>query len=191
MVVDKPPGLLSNGPNSVESMLRQSGRYERIRAVHRLDKDTSGCLCLARHPAAFDRAVTWFGEDQVLKIYHALVWGAPAKASGRITVRIDGRPAITHWSVLAATADVALLQVRLDTGRTHQIRKHLSGAGFPILGDRTYFTGRLPDPRLRRVPRQMLHAHVLQAPFDDQSEQRRVTAPRPSDFKRALKAFGL
>lgn len=191
VVVDKPAGVLSNGPNSAENLLRRNPAYSGIQAVHRLDKDTSGCLCLARHPDAFDHAVSWFREGRILKIYQALVLGRPDVAADTISRRMDGRTAVTHWKVISANDGAAHLQVRIDTGRTHQIRKHLSGIGHPILGDRNYFTGRMDDKRLRTVPRQMLHAAVFQAPLGGNGKVIRVTAALPEDYKKTLALFRL
>lgn len=189
VVVNKPAGLLSNGPNSVEHLLRKDPMYSGIQAVHRLDKDTTGCLCLARTPEAVEQAVNLFREGRVLKIYHAIVLGRPDQQERTLTRRMDGKSAVTHWNILSATDKAAHLQLKIDTGRTHQIRKHLSHIGHPVLGDREYFTRRMDDKRLRALPRQMLHAGVFQAPLE--AGDVRVTAPLPDDFKKALALFRL
>jgi 23S rRNA pseudouridine1911/1915/1917 synthase len=191
LIVDKPAGILSNGPDSLESLLRQQRGEGALRAVHRLDRNTTGCLCLARRAAAEARARRCFEAGGVVKLYQAIVHGCPAQREGTITQRIDGQPALSHWRVLAATDAAAWVQLKIDTGRTHQIRKHLSAIGHPVLGDRQYFTARLDDPRLRAVPRQMLHAASFQAPLGERDAVLRVSAPLPADFKRTLRAFGL
>ncbi len=191
LLIDKPHGILSNGAKSVETLLRKQLAEPGLTAVHRLDSDTSGCLLVARAPAAFDRAVALFRAGKVLKIYQAIVRGRPTAPQRTITKKIEGDSAITHWTVLSGNENAAHLRIKIDTGRTHQIRKHLSGIGHPVLGDREYFRGRMDDERLRSVPRQMLHASVFQAPLGAKGAVIRVTAPLPEDFKKTLKTFGL
>lgn len=190
LVVNKPSGILSNGEESLETQM-QSAYGASVRAVHRLDKDTSGALCFARGTRAFERAVDCFKEGRVLKVYQAVVSGRPRTRKGTITKPLEGQPAVTHWTVLAASDRAAHLQIKIDTGRTHQIRKHLSGIGHPVLGDRQYFTHRDSDPRVRAVPRQMLHAAVFQAPLGTNQQRIRVEAPLPPDFRKLLHQFGL
>lgn len=190
-VISKPPGLLSNGPGSAETILRHQTGCPVLRAVHRLDRETSGALCFARDTSAFDTAVAWFREGQVVKVYEAIVRGIPDRPRGTIRLPIDGAAARTEWTLVKAHRGAAHLRVRIHTGRTHQIRKHLAAAGHPVLGDRHYLTGRLDDPRLRAVQRQMLHASVLEAPLDDAGHAVRIHAPRPADFVAVLREFGL
>lgn len=191
LVVNKPSGLLSNGADSVEAALRNARDDTGLTAAHRLDKDTTGCLLLARNPEAFKRAVSWFREGQVLKVYQALVRDRLRKRKGSVKIPLDHEPAVTHWTVLSTTDIASHLQLKIDTGRTHQIRKHLSRMGHPILGDRHYFTGRLDDSRFRSVPRQMLHASSFQAPLGNGNKTVHVHAPLPRDFRNTLKQFGL
>ncbi len=191
LVVDKPPGLLSNGPESLETRLKQQQRESGLRVAHRLDRDTSGCLLVARNRDAFDRAVQLFREKKVLKIYRAIVLGRPDTTEGVITNRVDGATATTHWTVLSSVTEAAHVQLKIETGRTHQIRKHMSGMGHPVLGDRQYYTGRLDDPRFRAIPRQMLHASSFQAPLGAGNKTVRVHASLPRDFRNVLKQFGL
>lgn len=190
-VINKPPGLLSNGPESAEKWIQTQTHDPAWLAVHRLDRDTSGCLCLAHGEQAFDEAVNWFKKGLVKKTYHAIVAGIPHERSGRISKRIDGATAVTHWKTLAAHRGVALLEVTIDTGRTHQIRRHLQSIGHAVLGDKNYAGGRVTDRRWMTLPRQMLHAVRFAAPLDAKGKVIAVTAPLPADFKTALKQLGL
>ena len=147
--------------------------------VHRLDKDTSGALVAAKDDQTHQGLVKAFAEGQVEKEYLALVWGHPPR-QGNITQPIgrhpvdrkrmsgrskNGKPASSSWQTLNYyQGAISLLKVVIHTGRTHQIRVHLSEAGFPLLGDATYASkkARLELPGLSlKAPRQMLHAHKL------------------------------
>lgn len=187
-VANKPPGLLSNGRNSAESCLRKQLQTDQIRCVHRLDKGTSGCLCMARSTQAFERMVTHFREHRVLKLYRALVAGQPPP-QGTCHLKLDGQTAVTHWRVLEQTPIAALVQIKIETGRTHQIRRHFAHLGHPILGDFQYQTQRIDDQRIRSIARPMLHASVFEAPLHANGQTARVEAPLPSDFRSAMKSL--
>jgi 23S rRNA pseudouridine1911/1915/1917 synthase len=191
VVVDKPAGWLSNGPDSVESLARQQLGAAALQAVHRLDRETSGCLCLARTAAAFAGAVEWFRRGAVTKTYEVLVHGAVAEARQTIRKPLEGRTAVSHVERLDAHPLASHLRVRLETGRTHQIRKHLALIGHPVLGDKTYGPQRVDDERLRRVPRQLLHARAFAAPLAGGETVQRVQAPLPDDFKRVQRLMRL
>jgi 23S rRNA pseudouridine1911/1915/1917 synthase len=191
VVANKPPDRLSNGPDSVESELRKQLGIETLLAVHRLDRDTSGCLLLAKRQEAFDRAVDLFKQHRILKIYQAIAAGRLRGPEQTINKPLDNEPAITHLQVIDSTPLASHLKVRIDTGRTHQIRKHLDGIGHPVLGDKTYGMRQILPQELRHVERQMLHAATLQfdSPFGD--GKIRVAAPLPKDFTGCLKKLGL
>lgn len=182
LIVDKPSGRLSNGPDSVESQLRSQLRRD-VYAVHRLDRDTSGCLLLAFSVAAREAMKELFQARDVTKRYHALAIGRVPRSLPTLRGPIDGQTAVTHVRVLKALPAASLLELELETGRTHQIRKHLSGAGHPVVGDKEYLTVAMDEPALRHVPRQMLHATELA--FARPGDGRRIAAraPWPADFK--------
>lgn len=192
IVANKPPGILSNGANSVETRLNETNAASarKVRAVHRLDRDTTGCLCLAKSANAFDWMVEQFRAGDITKMYEAVVHGVLARGLS-ITKPIDELPATTHVQGLRVGRDVTHLRVRIDTGRTHQIRKHLAQIGHPIVGDRQYCTMKLTDQRFRQVPRQLLHASSFAAPIGDGNQPVTVKAPLPSDFVNALKRLRL
>ncbi|KAB0664527.1 RluA family pseudouridine synthase [Oryzomonas japonica] len=152
--------------------------------VHRLDKDTSGVLVAAKNDRAHQSLSNQFSVHSVKRIYQALIYGSPKEDTGKIegiigrhpTERVrlsgkakSGRHAVTRWRVKERYARVSLVELRLETGRTHQIRVHLSEAGFPLLGDPLYPDGgrfnNLADTQLRKLitalGRQALHAHTL------------------------------
>lgn len=177
-VISKPAGVVVHpGAGNTQGTLlewlaeRWPGLADDVRGglVHRLDKDTSGLLLIAKRPEIREQLSKQFADRTVKKTYVALVQGIPEPAKGRIdapitrhhadrtrmTVRPDGRHAATTYRTIKTVDGNALLEVGLETGRTHQIRVHLAALGYPIVGDATY--GEL-DPEL---PRQFLHASRL------------------------------
>ena len=164
--------------------------------VHRLDKDTSGVLVVAKNESAVANLVAQFSAHAVQKEYLALVWGAPRKPAGdiaqpigrhpvhrqKMAVTDKGRAAVTHYETLAAGPLAALLRVRIETGRTHQIRVHMAHLGHPVVGDATYGRARHGLPEHLEIPRQMLHAHVLKIAHPRDGRPLEFTAPPPADF---------
>ena len=193
VVADKPAGLLSNGgAGSVEAILREQLSEPNLQAVHRLDRDTSGCLLFARSYAAYLAAVEVFKTHRVRKEYRAIVVGKFPYVHQRIDAPLDGQPAVSHVLREVAGPDASFLKVRIDTGRTNQIRRHLASVRFPIVGDRTFGLKHARDPRLMAVPRQMLHAAALELP-DPVVKGGTIKAhsPLPADFRATLKLFGM
>lgn len=226
LVVDKPAGLVVHpaaghvGGTLVNALLYYHAEigYEgdRLRPgiVHRLDKDTSGLLVVTKTAEAREALAARFKTHDVERVYTALVHGVPAGGRGRIesligrhpadrkrmTARVlRGRRAVTFYEVLRTfPGPLALLAVRLETGRTHQIRVHLSERGHPIVGDRTY-GGRRPAPKalpeaargaIAGLERQFLHAGVLGFVHPRTGEPMRFTSPLPPDLAAVLAALG-
>ncbi len=193
VVADKPAGVLSNGgPGTAEDILRVQLNEPNLQAVHRLDRDTSGCLMFARNYAAYAAAVEVFKTHKVRKEYRAIVAGCFPYAHQRIDAPLDGQPAVSHVLREHSTPDASFLKVRIDTGRTNQIRRHLASVRFPIVGDRTFGLKHARDPRLMTVPRQMLHASSLELPDPTvKGATRKAHSPLPADFRSTLKRFGM
>jgi 23S rRNA pseudouridine1911/1915/1917 synthase len=200
LVLDKPAGLVVHpAPGNLDRTLVNAllahcgaslagiGGVKRPGIVHRLDKDTSGLMVVAKDELAQLRLCADFATHRINRAYHAVVWGVPRPREGEIANRIGrsprnrkkmavlregGKPAVTHYRVLRAFKDVAALaECRLATGRTHQIRVHMSERGHPLIGDPVYGNprslGRLRGlagetrARLAAFPRQALHAVLL------------------------------
>ncbi len=193
IVADKPAGVLSNGaPGSAETILREQLNEPNLQAVHRLDRDTSGCLLFARNYAAYLAAVEVFKTHKVRKEYRAIVAGCFPYAHQRIDAPLDGQTAVSHVLREHSAADASFLKVRIETGRTNQIRRHLASVRFPIVGDRTFGLKHARDPRLMSVPRQMLHASSLELPDPTvKGATIKVHSPLPADFRATLKLFGM
>lgn len=183
--------------------------------VHRLDKDTSGLIIVAKNPVALHKLATQFARRQVEKVYKAIVWGVPNPPSGTIKTNIgrshknrkvmanfpfegaEGKHAITDYLVVEDLAYFALMDMTLHTGRTHQIRVHLQHLGHPILGDETYggatprtlpFSKSEPFTRnlLELMGRQALHAETLRFRQPTTGEPLAFTAPLPEDMETVL-----
>lgn len=193
LVCDKPAGLVScDDPKSAETILRTQEKIPTLEAVHRLDRDTTGCLLFAKSHAAFLAAVELFKTHKVSKTYHAIVVGRFAYAHQTIDTPLDGEPAVSRVTREGASDDASFLRVRIETGRTNQIRRHLASIRFPIVGDRVFGLKRARDMRLLQVPRQMLHASTLKLPNPlDRHAEIRAHAPLPADFRAALRLFGM
>jgi 23S rRNA pseudouridine1911/1915/1917 synthase len=207
IVVDKPAGMVVHpAPGHPRGTLANAllahvpgisvGGSQRPGIVHRLDKDTSGLIVAAKTDRGRTALVTQWESRSVEKTYLALVSGsvgdqaaivdAPIgrdpKNRQRMAVVRSGRPAVTHFHVVERFADVTLLKVSIETGRTHQIRVHLAFIGHPIVGDQLYGRAQLADPPLER---QFLHASALGFRLPN-GEALRLAAPLPKDLQAAL-----
>lgn len=228
IVVDKPAGLVVHpAPGNPAGTLVNAliahcgdslqgiGGEKRPGIVHRLDKDTSGLLVAAKTQAAHADLVAQFSERRIARSYRAVCWGVPAPARGRFNgaigrsprnrkkmavLRRGGRAAVTHYRTRAVLADGAasLLECRLETGRTHQIRVHLSEAGHPLVGDPLYGRRRpavagLPAEARAAVeafPRQALHAATLAFTHPTTGARLAFESPLPADLRDLIAALG-
>ena len=193
LICDKPAGVVScDDPKSVETILREQEKVPTLEAVHRLDRDTTGCLLFAKNHAALVAAVDVFKTHKVSKVYHAIAAGSFKFAHQIVDTPLDGQPAVSKVTREQASADASFLRIRIETGRTNQIRRHLASIRSPIIGDRVFGLKNVRDPRLMRVPRQMLHASTLTLP-DPLAPHAEIKAhsPLPADFRATLKLFGM
>jgi 23S rRNA pseudouridine1911/1915/1917 synthase len=172
-------------------VLRAQASLPGLQAVHRLDRDTTGCLLFAKSVAAFDAAVAVFRTRRVTKLYQVIVWGKYERRASTITQELDGDRAVSHVQREECSKDASFLKVRIETGRTHQIRRHLASIRHPVLGDREHGVKFARDPRLLTVPRQMLHACGLEMPHPmvPGKDLLKAHSPLPADFRRCLKLF--
>jgi 23S rRNA pseudouridine1911/1915/1917 synthase len=202
-----PSGTLVNALLGHCDDLSGIGGSERPGIVHRLDKDTSGLLVVAKDESSHLGLSLAFRRRQVSKTYLAICYGHPIPGEGvvdapiarhptqrkRMAVVASGRPARTHYKVAEALSGTALLNCRLITGRTHQIRVHMAHAGHALVGDSQY-SGRqwrnLTDPAARAAcrdfPRQALHAWRLGFTHPVTGEAVEFEAPPPADFEELL-----
>lgn len=197
LVIDKPAGLpldrpRAGGPCLEDRLDELTLGFQRLPApVHRLDRDTSGCLLLARNPKALKRFAAAFEERLVEKRYLGVLAGELEETEGTIALSLSkvstardgwrmiparkGKPAVTHWRRLDVRGGLTLVEFRPETGRTHQIRVHAaSGLGLPLLGDPVY-------GKAGTSARTLLHAAGLTVPRGEKDPVV-ATAPLPADF---------
>ena len=218
VVVDKPVGVAAHpspgwtGPTVVGALaaagyrVSTSGAAERQGVVHRLDVGTSGLMAVAKSERAYTALKHAFRVREVDKVYHAVVQGHPEPTEGTIDAPIgrhptadykfavvaDGKPSVTHYQVLEMVPAASLVEVHLETGRTHQIRVHMSAVRHPCVGDLTYGA----DPALGQrlgLTRQWLHAVRLGFAHPETGEWLEVSSEYPADLATAwerLRAAG-
>lgn len=216
LIIDKPAGLVVHpGSGNTEGTLvngllhfdPELASLPRAGLVHRLDKDTSGCLVVARTARSHNYLVQALKRREIQRHYQALVWGRVI-AGGHVdaalgrhpvdrrrqVVRDDGRRAVTHYRVNRHLSGATLLDLKLETGRTHQIRVHMQHAGFPLVGDPMY--GRRGSPSgltdeqreaWRAFPRQALHAARLVLEHPASGSEIDVASPLPDDMARLVR----
>ena len=214
IVIDKPAGLVVHPAvgnydgtlvnallHHCQGQLSGIGGVARPGIVHRIDKDTSGLLVVAKSDVAHEGLARQFEDHSIERAYLALVAGNPMPPSGTVTGSIGrsntnrkkmalvsegrGKHAVTHFATLERFQGAALVECRLETGRTHQVRVHMTSLGHPLLGDPAY--GRTP-PKLKpllaehKFERQALHAKVLGFVHPVTGEQLRFESPLPADM---------
>ncbi|MBF0394642.1 MAG: RluA family pseudouridine synthase [Alphaproteobacteria bacterium] len=221
IVIDKPAGLVVHpAPGSPDTTLVNAllnhcteslsgiGGVRRPGIVHRLDKDTSGLIVAAKTDAAHHGLARQFAEHTVERAYWAVVWGVPRPPKGEVEGNIGrspadrkkmaivnhgGKRALTRYQTLKVFGDAAsLVECRLATGRTHQIRVHMASLGHPLVGDQTYGRGRrarasridpLAAAAVTSFPRQALHAFLLGFIHPETGERLRFESDMPNDIK--------
>ena len=219
IVVDKPPGLVVHpGAGNADRTLVNGllakrpdlAALPRAGIVHRLDKDTSGLMVVAASEQARLSLVRAIQRRAVDRIYVAVAEGVMIAGRDidlplgrdslhrmRFRAREDGRPALTQVRVIARYRAHTLVRAKLETGRTHQVRAHLSAVGHPLVGDRRYGArGRLPKgpgaeliETIRRFPRQALHSHVLGFEHPVSNRAMRFESPIPADIGTLIRAL--
>ena len=207
-IIDKPAGMVvhSGAGHLTDTMANAAvtrwpkissvGDTDRPGIVHRLDRDTSGLLIIALNPTAYNNLTLMIKKHEIERIYTALVHGHPKSSTGTIdapigrdphhrtrqAVNAGGRPALTHYEVIREIGQFSFIKVRLETGRMHQIRVHMTAIGHPIVGDQTY--GKRQG--IANLSRQFLHASKLTFNHPISSEKISVTSKLPDDLQSAI-----
>jgi 23S rRNA pseudouridine1911/1915/1917 synthase len=223
LVLDKPAGLVVHpAPGNYSGTLVHAllfhcldlsgiGGVLRPGIVHRLDKDTSGLMVVAKNDVSHQQLIRQFQTGKVIKEYQALIWGLPQKNRGRIEkpigrhsvqrkkmaiVENKGKPAVTEWQVIERFPQgITWLKLGLRTGRTHQIRVHLSSQGWPVVGDSLYGGGKhiktkergLPPKILKAISRQLLHSCHLLFIHPTNRNLLDFSSPLPKDMEDLIK----
>jgi len=224
VVVDKPAGLVvhpaAGNPDGtlVNALLHHCrgklsgiGGVARPGIVHRIDKDTSGLLVVAKSDAAHEGLAKQFADHSIERVYRAVVGGHPRPAEGTVSARIGrsdhnrkkmavlpdsssrGKHAVTHYRTLRTLDNCALMECRLETGRTHQVRVHMASIGHPLLGDPVY--GKTPAPlrgllKSLNFSRQALHAAVLGFIHPLTGDELRFSSDVPPDMEELIDQAG-
>jgi 23S rRNA pseudouridine1911/1915/1917 synthase len=215
IIVNKPPGMviypaaghssgtLMNAIASSSEKLASVGGPLRPGVVHRLDKDTSGVMVVALNDSAYYNLVEQFRERTIQRKYQALVYGSLRNVGGEIAAKIGrsesdrkkmstnvrrGKEAITTWKVIKRFRQAALIEAKLRTGRTHQIRVHFASIGHPVLGDRTYGKKTFIEVGKQKIhfPRQMLHAELLGLIHPATGEYMEFRSDLPEDMQEKI-----
>ncbi len=214
LVISKPPDLVVHpGSGNINGTLASGllyhcqaiadvGNSQRPGIVHRLDKDTSGLMVVAKNDVAHRKLSSSFKERNIHKQYHAIVCGIPKKSSGRIVAsigrhpihrqkmsvrEIGGRYAVSSWKVKETLAErYCLVEVEIETGRTHQIRVHMAHIGHPVTGDHLYGKG-----AKEIFPRQMLHSYKMKFHHPITNDIMNFSAPYWPDFEGILQKLRL
>ncbi|WP_100346249.1 RluA family pseudouridine synthase [Compostimonas suwonensis] len=215
VVVDKPAGVAAHpsvgwtGPTVVGALhaagyrISTSGAAERAGIVHRLDVGTSGLMVVAKSELAYTGLKRAFHDREVEKIYNAVVQGHPDPLAGTIdapigrhprsdwkfAVTADGKPSVTHYETIEAFPSASLLEIHLETGRTHQIRVHMAAQRHPCVGDAMYGADPTISARLG-LTRQWLHASRLAFAHPDSGQWVEFRSAYPADLQHALDVLG-
>ena len=215
LAIDKPAGMVVHpAPGARRGTLVHAlahrlgatapGDPERAGIVHRLDRDTSGVLLVARTREALEGLARQFRERTIEKRYLAVVRGRLGRATGRVDRPIGrhprerkrmsvharrGRPATTTWSVVEELAGATVVRLRPETGRTHQLRVHLAALGHPIVGDRVYGRARREGGTTVPFPRQALHAEEIRFVHPRTGISLTVRSPLPPDIERLIETL--
>ncbi len=211
IVINKPAGLVvhpavgNETGTLVNALLHHCtdltgiGGEKRPGIVHRLDKDTSGVMVIAKNEMAMTELARQFKERETAKEYLTIVWGVPYGKRGTVETTIgrhpihrkkmaanvrNGREAVSHYEVLEAFGEAALVQIKIETGRTHQIRVHMAHIKCPVIGDTVY--GRARTSSIK-ADRQMLHAAKLSLNHPKTGKRMTFEAPLPNDMETLLK----
>lgn len=208
IVLNKPAGMVVHPAGHTKSgtlanylayYFKSRGELVTIRAIHRLDRDTTGCVLFAKSGAVQTKLEAMLSEGKLHRCYQAVICGlgsslqakypegvidlpigkSPLQPNRRVIAE-DGQQAVTHFRILQEGASCSLLSLQLATGRTHQIRVHLAHCGYPVLGDRMYGRGS------SLIKRQALHAAALEFVHPVTGELISVQAPQPEDFKKIV-----
>lgn len=193
LAVDKPAGVLSipgRDPRepSVTKILRRERKGEKFLVVHRIDRETTGVMLLAKTEEAHRLANEWFREHVLRKEYLALAVGSPRVPAFRVNVPVEEKASLSQVQVLERfVAGAFLARVRIASGRRHQIRIHLKHEGYPILGDPKY-SGRRKFAGIS-FDRVALHAELLVLPAHGEDPAIEIRAPKPKDFQSWIEAL--
>ena len=183
IAVSKPPFVDSNqSKNSVENQLRELKKDKNIEAIHRLDRETSGVLLFAKNRDIFEKFKDNWNEITDKK-YLAIIHGNPKFSKKVIDSPIENKRAISEVRKLSTNGEFSLVEIKIPTGRKHQIRIHLAREGYPIVGDKIYGLKRIDNRLIKNITRHMLHSREIELFHPFLKKKIRIKAPLERDFK--------
>lgn len=192
IAVNKAPGMISDlDKHSVESQLREQLGNPALRALHRLDKETSGLLLFLQSSEHREAYLNLFRRKEIQKVYQALLVGQPSKDDATIRKALDEKSTETTFRVLKRHGEFCKVECHIGTGRQHQIRRHAVDLGCRVAGD-TKYAQQIPiSPIEKSLPRHMLHAFSVAYICPLSKRKVHIHAPFPADFQSAIKKMGL
>ncbi|MGA0334009.1 MAG: RluA family pseudouridine synthase [Kiritimatiellia bacterium] len=192
LAVNKPAGLVSDrDAKSVEALLRTRELNPALRALHRLDRETSGLLLFLQTSEARERYLDLFRNQEILKVYQVLLAGQPKENEIVIRKSLDGKSAETRFRILKRRGEFCRAECQISTGRLHQIRRHALEMGCRVAGDRKHGLSTPASGIEKSLPRQMLHAFRVEFICPFSSRTIRIQAPLAADFQAAIQQLKL
>jgi len=192
IAINKPPGVLSNNSiNSAENQLRKIKKEREIRAIHRLDRDTSGVNLFAKDTETFEKFKEIWNKKQIEKTYLAIVHNEASFTCLSVDKPIEGKKATSLVNLIARNNGFSLLEIIPLTGRKHQIRVHLSSIRHPIVGDKEYSFKNIDNPYIKAISRQLLHAYKIRFKHPLSGEKIEIKAGIPEDFEEEMKLLNM
>ncbi len=190
IAINKPPFILSNAArNSLEDLLRNNKKNNKIKAIHRLDKETSGVILFAKNELSFEKFKELWSKKEVKKTYLAICYGETSFKERWINEKIDGKPATSFVKLIKSKKGISYFEIEIITGRKHQVREHLASIRHPIIGDKLNDTYYLGIKGFKNVKRQLLHSYKIEFVCPFTGVERKIFAPIPEDFKDFLLEF--
>lgn len=187
IAVNKPPFLVSdNSPTSLESLIRKSYEDSNIKAIHRLDKETSGLILYGKNLQVYETFKKIWENREIKKVYLTISHNEAEFKFKIIDIPLDGKEAISKVKLLKKGNGLSYFQVEIKTGRKHQIRRHLSAIRHPVVGDKVYGLKKLDFNSLKTVKRHMLHAYSLEFVHPYTGKKVNINAIPPADFMNVL-----
>lgn len=191
IAADKPAGVVADRDGaSIEALLQKQTGNRNLCAAHRLDKETSGVMLFAKNAQALDELIKLWEEKAVKKTYLALARGYADFDHKEVSSKVDGKDAVSLFTVKSRSEELTLFKVEALTGRKHQVRVHLASIGHPLAGEKQYASLSIKDDFLKSIARQMLHAYELEVetPW---AGKIKITSQPPEDFKKTARKAGL
>jgi RluA family pseudouridine synthase len=190
IAADKPAGMLSDrDANSLEEKLKKSTGNQKLRAIHRLDRETSGIILYAASSGVFEAYKAMWEEKEVRKEYFAVSIGEAGFDEKRVSSPVDNKPAASDIKVISRGAGLTLFMVKIATGRKHQIRVHLASIGHPVAGDTLYGPKNISGS-LQGLSRHMLHAYRLKFKCPVTAKEMDLKAPMAGEMLETAKKAG-